>query len=249
MNGWLIVLAIVGGLFLLLLLALFLGKASARVTVEGEVTLTVSVFGIRKRILPRRSAEKPLRDVAACRDPEKALRREEKRLRKKAEKAERKRLKKEKEREKKAAGTKRPAPSPNLKENLDMIFALLRRAYELTGGKIGIEFRKLRLRVATGDAASTAILYGVVLQSSAYLLQWVESHYNHIRRRDGDMTVEVDYLGRHPSAEVNLRLSVRLFRAVGIGLGMFRAFLAERKRARKRAARRVAAAKRTPLPR
>lgn len=245
MNGWLIALAIVGGLILLLILVIFLGSARVRLSVDGSVTVTVSVLGIRKTLYPRRAEKKrELMDVSGCKHPEKVLRREEKRRRKAAAKAEQKRLKREEKRAKKEAERKKgAAPAPNLKENLDMILALIKRAHALTRGKIVIEFRKFHLYVATGDAAGTAILYGVILQTAAYLLQFTEDHFAHVRRRDGDMTVEADYLAPHPSAEVDLRLSVRLFRAVRIGFGMLRAYLTERRRARRRAAKRVAAKK------
>ena len=243
MNGLLIALSVVGGVVVLLLLAIFLGSARVRLSIDGEVRVSVSVFGVRKQLFPRPKPKEKLRDVSRCR-PDGVLRKEEKRRRKAAAKAEKKRLKEERKRAKKAsAKPSAPAPAPNLKENIDMIFALLKRAYTLTHGKLGIEFRKMHLRVATGDAAQTAILYGVILQTSTYLLQWVESHFNHVRREDGAMTIDPDFLADRPSAEVDLRLSVRLFRAIGIGIGMFRTYLSERRRARRRAAKRVSGAK------
>ena len=238
MNGLQIALSIIGGILLLILLALFCGSARVRLTLDGDVAVSISVLGIRKRLFPRAASNKTLRDVADCRDPERLLRKEEKKRQKAAAKV----LKKERKRKKKgeaAESAQKPAPAPNLKENLDMVLALIKRAYTLTKGKIGIEFRKMHLFVATKDAAQTAILYGIVLQASSYLLQWVEDHFHHISRKDGDVTVEPDFLSETPSAELDIRLSVRLFRAIGIGLGMFRAYLAERKRARRRAAKRA----------
>ena len=241
MYGWLIALSVVGGALALMLLVLFLGSASVRLSIDGEVTVAVSVLGIRKRLLPRPKPRENLRDVSQCRNPDRLLRREEKRRRKAAAKAEQKRLKQEQKKAAKKAGA--AAPAPNLKENLDMILALLKKAYTLTKGKIGVRFRKMHLRVATGDAAGTAILYGVVVQSAAYLLQWSEDHFNRVRREDGDMTVEPDFVSSRSAAEVDVRISVRLFRAVGIGIGMLRAYFSERKRARRRAAKRTHAAK------
>lgn len=243
MNGLLIALSIIGGILILLLLALFFGSVRVRLSFDGTVTVSVSVFGIRKRLFPRAAPNKSLRDVADCRNPERLLRKEEKKRQKAAAKA----LKKERKRKKKKDGTakpaQKPAPAPNLKENLDMVFALLKRAYALTKGKVGIEFRKMHLFVATKDAAQTAILYGIILQASSYLLQWVENHFHHIARKEGAVTVEPDFLSETPSAELDIRLSVRLFRAIGIGFGMFRAYLAERKRARHRAAKRMSGTK------
>ncbi len=241
MNGLLITLSVIGGIVVLLLLLLFLGSVRVRLSINGDVTVQVSVLGIRKKLLPRPKPQEKLRDVAGCRHPERLLRKEEKRRQKAAEKAEQKRLREEQKRAAKEAAKKSAptAPVPNLKENLDMILSLLKRAYALTKGRIRITFRRFHLRVATGDASQTAILYGVIVQTAAYLLQWTEDHFNHVRRRDGDMTVEADFVSPKSTADLDLRISVRLFRAVRIGVGMLRAFRAERRRARRRAAKRV----------
>lgn len=239
MNGLLIALSIIGGILVLLLLALFFGSARVRLSFDGNLAVSISVFGIRKRLFPRTAPNKTLRDVSDCHDPERLLRKEEKKRRKAAAKA----LKKEQKRKKKKSGAaepaQKPAPAPNLKENLDMVLALIKRAYTLTKGKVGIEFRKMHLFVATKDAAHTAIFYGIIVQASSYLLQWVEDHFHHIARKEGAVTVQPDFLSETPSAELDIRLSVRLFRALGIGFGMFRAYLAERKRARRRAEKRI----------
>lgn len=237
MTALTIVLSVIGGIAVLLLLALFLGSARMKISIDKEVLVSVSILGIRRQRFPRPKPKEELRDISRCRHPERILKKEERRRRKELAKAERKRLKK------KAAQPSAPAPAPNLKENLDMIFALLKRAYKLTRGKVTIEFREMHLLVATGDAAQTAILYGVVLQTSAYLLQWTEENFNHVRRLDGAMTVEPDYLAAIPSAKVDLRISVRLFRAIGIGFKMLRAYFSERRRARRRAAKRTSDAK------
>lgn len=237
MTALQIVLSVIGGIAVLLLLLLFFGSVRIKTTINGEVMILGSILGIRRRLYPHPEPKEDLIDVSRCRHPERVLRKEEKRRRKALEKAERKRLKKKEEK------PSAPAPAPNLKENLDMILALLKRAYKLTRGKLAIEFREMHLRVAAGDAAQTAILYGVVLQTSAYLLQWTEDHFNHVRRRDGAMTVEPDYLAAKPTAKLDLRISVRLFRAIGIGFQMLRAYSAERRRARRHAMKRTADAK------
>ena len=236
MNGWLIALSVVGGVLLFLILLICLGFAGAHVCYENGLTVRVSAFGFGKTIYPKKGDEPPLRDVAGA-NPERLLKAEEKR-RRRAEKKEARRLKraaKSKQTPKKQAAE----PTPNPKENLDMILAILKRAYALTKGKVRVEFRKLHLHIATGDAASTAILDGVAVQSATYLLQWTQDHFNEIRRRDGDMTVEPDFLSRISSIELDLRLRVRAFRAIGIGLGLLRTYRVEKRRAKLRAKKRA----------
>ncbi len=244
MNGWLIALSVLGGILLLLILLICFGAVSARVTYEGELTVRISVFGFSKTVYPRKSAEKPLQDVAGA-NPKKLLKAEEKRRRRAEKEAARKRKQQAKKEQAQAKKTG-AEPKPNLKENLDMILAILKRAYSLTKGKVRVEFRKMHLRVATGDAASTAILYGVILQTVAYLLQWTQDHFNEIRRREGDMTVEPDYLSDQPSFELDLRLRIVGFRAVGIALKMLHTYQVEKRRAKLRAKKRILKAAEQP---
>ena len=244
MNGWLIVLSVIGGVLLLLLSTVCAGIVEARIRYEGGLVVSIHFLGFRKTVFSsEKTAEKPLRDIAGCPNPERLLKKEEKRRRKAEKEAERKRKKQEKQ-GKKPAKKAGPEPTPNPKENLDMILAILKRAYALTKGKLRFDFRKLHLRIATGDAASTAILYGVVLQSAAYLLQWVQDHYNEIHRRKGDMTIEPDYLSEKSSIDLDLRLQVRGVRAIPIGLGLLHAYRTEKKRAKLRAKKRIQEASR-----
>ncbi len=237
MNGWLIVLLAVVGVLLLFFGVLCFGFVSLLVSYEGGLTIRVSVFGFRKTIYPRKSDETPLRDIAGA-NPERLLKAEEKR-RRRAEKEEARRRKKQaklKQPPKKQAAE----PTPNPKENLDMVLAILKRAYALTRGKLRVEFHKLHVTVATGDAAATAILYGTLVQSVAYLLQWAQEHFNEIRRKDGDMTVEPDFLSQHSTFALDLRLRARGFRAVGIAFGILRSYRLEKRRAKLRAKKRIA---------
>ena len=239
MNGWLIALSVVGGVLLLLILVICFGFVGARVSYESELTVRISIFGFRKTIFPRKvSAKRELKDIADFPNPEKFLKKEEKRRKRAEKKAAR--LQKKQAKKGQPAKKAEPEPTPNPKETLDMLLAILKRAYTLTKGKLRIEFCKLHLYLATGDAASTAILYGVALQSTAYLLQWTQDHFNEILRHNGDMTVEPDYLSQKSSIELDLRLRVRGFRAIAIGLGMLHTYRAEKRRAKLRAKKRAA---------
>ena len=239
MQGWQIELAVAGGIFLLLLLAILFGTASVRISYRNGLIVRVYVFGFYKTVFGGSPAKKPLKDLAHAPSPDRLLKKEQKRLWQLEKKAEKKRKKAAKKAQK-SAKPSADEPAPNLKENLDMILAILKRAYSLTKGNIRLDFRKLHLRVATGDAASTAIFYGVIVQNAALLLQWINDHFNKIHRRKGDMTIEPDYLSGKPSLEVDLRMRVRLLRAAGIGIGLYRTYTAEKKRAKRRAKRRVA---------
>jgi hypothetical protein len=164
------------------------------------------------------------------------LKKELKKQMKAAKKAEQKRLKALKKKQKKKARiASGKQVAPNLKENLDMILALLKRLYEVTRGRIGINFRKMHLRVASGDAAKTAILYGVIVQSVSYILNFVEEKFTHVKRSPGAMSVEPDYTATQSGAEIDLICKVKIRHAISIAVSMLMAYTKEHGRACRKA--------------
>lgn len=237
MHPLLIVLTVLGGLLLLLLLLLLLGHARVRIRCPGKaLRVTLSVCGIPFTLLS--DAEKEIPDPKDLEHPEALLRRERRRQRRAEKRAEKKRLR-AKEKAAKRAEQKRTQrndqPSPNLKEKLEMILALLQLLYRETGGKLRLRVRRLHLWVGTDDAAKTAILYGAVLQSATYLLQWIDTHLLRIDRRDGAMTVEPDFVSGKCHADIDLTCSIRLYTALVIGVRMLLAFQREKATAMRKA--------------
>lgn len=237
MPPLLIVLTVLGGLLLLLLLLLLLGHARVRIRCPGKaLRVTLSVCGIPFTLLS--DAEKEIPDPKDLEHPEALLRRERRRQRRAEKRAEKKRLR-AREKAAKRAEQKRTQrndqPSPNLKEKLEMILALLQLLYRETGGKLRLRVRRLHLWVGTDDAAKTAILYGAVLQSATYLLQWIDTHLLRIDRRDGAMTVEPDFVSGKCHADIDLTCSIRLYTALVIGVRMLLAFQREKAAAMRKA--------------
>lgn len=237
MHPLLIVLTVLGGLLLLLLLLLLLGHARVRIRCPGKaLRVTLSVCGIPFTLLS--DAEKEIPDPKDLEHPEALLRRERRRQRRAEKRAEKKRLRAREKAAKKAEQKRtqrNDQPSPNLKEKLEMILALLQLLYRETGGKLRLRVRRLHLWVGTDDAAKTAILYGAVLQSATYLLQWIDTHLLRIDRREGAMTVEPDFVSGKCHADIDLTCSIRLYTALVIGVRMLLAFQREKATAMRKA--------------
>ncbi len=236
-----ITLSILGAILLLFLLLLLLGRAKVRITCRERLRVVATICGFPLTLVSdKEETEEEPPDLSRCRDPEKALQKELKRQRKLAEKAKKKRLKAKKKAEKRAARkaaqhAKRPVASPNLKENLEMILALLRRLYHETKGKIHVKFRRMHIYVGTDNAAKTAILYGVILQSTAYLLEFADSHFIVSEHQPGDMTVEADYSADTCRADIDIVCSIRLIKGLGIALALWNAYRREKSIATKKA--------------
>ncbi len=234
MHGWIIVLIVLGALLLLPIVLLLCGRARIRITLNGKLRISIKVLFFRKQLLP--GVQEGLSDPSECKDPEKLLQKEEKRRRKIMEKAEKKRKAKPRPDQEKKPET--PAPAPNLTENLNMIFDFIKKTYAYTRKRIGIRFYRMHLLIATGDAANTAIAYGITVQTVSLLLDWINSHYNRIRRDPGDLWIKPDFVGDTTRADVDLELSVGLMSAIVIAYRVRNAWKSERAaRDRKAAAR------------
>ena len=234
-------LIILGALLITILLLLLVGNASIRILTEKELRVLISICGIRFTIYPdKKSASKKPRNLARCRNPEAVLQRELRRQQKAHEKIARKKLRAikraAKRSEKKIGIPPQYCPVPNLKENLEMVLELAKKLYRKTRGKVKIKINQLHIRVATNDAAHTALLYGVALQLVSYIIGFVESKYTRIIRKDGDLLVEADYSSSQCSADVDLVLSAKIWRAIIIIIEMIDAYDLEKKRTYRKAA-------------
>ena len=235
------ILIIIGVLLILAALILFVGNASIRIITEQDVRALISVCGIPFTIYPdKKNAPKKPRNLAKCRNPEAVLQRELKRQRKEREKIARKKVREAKRAarrtEKKIGIPPQYCPVPNLKEKLEMILALAKRLFYKTRGKVKIKINKLHIRVATNDAAHTALLYGATIQLISYILGFIESKYTSIDRKDDDIAVEPDYSTSECSANIDIVLSAKVWRAIKIVIEMIDAYDAEKKNTYRKAA-------------
>lgn len=247
MHPLLIVLLALGGLLLLILLLLMFGHAKIRIRCKEKLRVTVHVCGIPYTLVSDKDPkERDARDLSRCYNPDAALRRELRRQKRLAKKAEKKRLRakakaaRRAEKKKNLAAKHVKKPTPNLKEKLDMILALLQKLYAQTQGKLTLKVKRMHLFVGTEDAAQTALLYAVILQSATFLLQWIQTHFMRIKRREGAMIIQPDYTSGKTHADIDIICSIRLIRAVKLGLSMLFAYQKEKSLANRRAKRRVA---------
>ena len=230
MEGWMIALIAVGGVLLILLLVLLFGTAQLRVSCRDSVKVRLRVLGLRFRLYPREDgADEP---HGFCRFPNRALARELRRQ-KRAEKRARKARKK-----KQAVGVA-GLPKPNVKENLEMIRALVREFYRVSRGKITVRTLRLKVVVATGDAAKTALVWGGVSASASMLLNWINDHYANIDHEPGEVDIRPDFAGSESGADIDLVFSLGLWSALRIAMVMRTRFAEEKANAHIKAVRRM----------
>ena len=238
MTALWIVLGVLLGLILLVSLLFFVGKAGIRIRYDETLRVTLYVFAIPIQLVgkDRKSDEK--KNLSRCRNPERVLKKELKRQKKAAKKAYKKALEKKKRAAEHALQKKLEkanTPALGIKANLEIIHELLKTLRDGTTGRINIRVRQLKIRIATEDAAKTAILYGVVLQSASYLLEWIDSSFNQVRRNTKEMEIVPDYLTTSTTAKIDIHCSMRIFRLAFLVFDLFNTHKEEKSKAIRRA--------------
>lgn len=253
MNPLTVILAILGGILLLILLLILFGSAKIRIICREKVRVVLYVCGFPITLVSDKKKKKDRpKELKDCKNPNAILKRERRKLRKAEKKAAKKQEKekkkaalkaKRKKQHQKGEKKKKDPSKPTLSENLSMIFALLKKLYQVTNGKFRLRVYRLHILVGTDDAAKTAILYGATVQSVSCILQWLQTHFIPIRRDEGAMTIDADFVSGKTSADIDLCCSLKLRRAIVIGLRMLMAFLKEKEKVDQKVQARLAEAK------
>ncbi len=183
-----------------------------------EVCLTVRVLGIPFRILPRRTKKVRVSRYGLRRMRKRDARRRLALAKRARAQKEKDALKKQRKAERKAA--KRNRPKTPLNETVNMILALVKIILARFGRHLHIELTRLRITVATGDAAKTAILWGAVYPAVGALLEVLDRITNLHTVRRCDILVVPDYLAEHFSADIRIAFSLRVWHLLDI---LFRA--------------------------
>ena len=200
----LIVISAIFAFFALLLLL----RVRLTVTLRDDVVLTLSVLFVRIRLFPRKEKKVRWRNYSPKRSKKLAER--------KAKKAARKAAKKAKKQAKKHSDAEQKKKKPTtLTEKLILVRALCATILRKTGKHLRLRAARLHIRVATGDAATTAILYGAVSGVLASLLALLD-RATVLRARSPQVAVIADYLSEKPSADVKLVFSLRIFGILSI---------------------------------
>lgn len=222
MPVWLIVLLALVAFFVLL----FLLRVRVVLTADdAKVRLTLRVLCFTfslypgKRVDPRKYS------------PERVKKREAKKAKKAARKAAK--AAKKAAKQKKPAATTKKAPKASeapmtLTEKLTLVRKLLVALLRATGKHLYLRAARLHIRVATGDAATTAIAYGAVSGGVALILT-VLGKFTVLHAAPPDVAVIADYLGEKPHIDARVVFSMRVGGAVCVLFSVAFAFLKARR--------------------
>ena len=201
-------------------MVLFIGflKATVVIAYSDEIELYVRVLFLKIRILPSKEKKYP-HSMSA----KKATKIRES-MRKKAEK---KRVSAEEK-----AKAKEEKKTSKEKKSISEIIAIVKMVSDIAVTVIGKFFKHLRIKVArikitvaTGDAATTAIAYGAVSQSLNVLMPALESVKNFENIDKADIKIDLDYAAEAPTIDIKLGFSIRVWHVFDLAFSALGRFI------------------------
>ncbi len=207
---------IIGGI-ILFIAALMMIRGEVVISYGEALGIKVRILGIPIKILPKKEKKIRISDYS----PKKRAKMKKKQLKKQAKanaKATKKKLRKEQHT---AAKTeKRP-----IAETLSMIKDIVGTAVKRFSKHLRVRIARLHIHVATGDAASTAILYGVVSQSVAYIAALLDSAGTLRFPVRSDVDIRADYLSEKTIADIEIGFSLRVWQIFDVLFGTLFAYV------------------------
>lgn len=208
---------IIIGAIILLFLLLLAPRVYLDLSAGEELSVGIRVFRvIRIRLYPTKQKKPSLSRYSA-----KKIKKREEKLRlkqakkdaKAAKKAAEKQQKKEAKKQKEQSGEVVKTP---LSEQIHLIVELLKTILPKFGRALRIDLSHIVIRVASPDAAGTAILYGAISQSVSCLLALLDHITNVKANKDTVVDVTADFLSEKMSADVRISVSVSPLSLIGI---------------------------------
>ncbi len=208
---------IILGIAAFLLFLLFM-PIRVHVSYDGDIRLKLSVAFLSFLLFPRK------KKVSIRYYSKKNMEKRRKKALKKAQKEERKRKK-----------TPPPPPVPpkkkTIKDHLRMvklILLILKKVQKRARGAFKLHISHFCAVLATGDAASTALLYGTVSQSCAYLLALSEGFIK-TTYRTKNIVIVPDYCGNETKFLIRLHLTTDIFHLLMLAFSALFAYLSSQK--------------------
>lgn len=197
-------------LFWLCLLSL---KATLTIAYHEELTLTARVLFFTFPLYPSREHGKGPHSMSAAKA--------ERIRRKKAKKAAKKKAAKQAKKAKKGeqtgtAGAKKRKSMAEILDILSLVCKLASTVVRRFVKHLRIKVARLKIKVATTDAATTAVAYGAVTQSVNILLPILEQVKNFSLPEVAELDIQADFLSETPEADIEISFSLRVWHALDI---------------------------------
>ena len=120
-----------------------------------------------------------------------------------------KKKKEEKKQRKEEQKKENKGSAKGIISTVNLVASTVKRLLSLFTKHLKIKVARIRIKIATGDAATTAIEYGAVTQSINVLLPLLEEIDNFSVSRNADIRVNADFTAQESEADIRVSLSLR----------------------------------------
>lgn len=239
MKGW-----IIFGCVLLVFWMIGMIRANIEVCYSDSVRVAIRVCGMRFVITPKKKKVPKLSDFTPKKYRKRLAKDEAARLKAEAKKAKKQEKKEAKKAEKKKAdeakkkaeaeGKNTDSPKQKKKKKMQLADILgwvyvgldaLKALGKSFGKHFEIEAVRMKIAVGSDDAVQTAILYGIIVQMAAYLVEGLSAITNFRCRHREEMEIKADFLSDKLVMDLHFIFKVRIwhvfawiFAAIGAAL-------------------------------
>lgn len=197
MTALIIILAIV------ILIALLLSvKVVLRITYADSLAIYLKILFVKIRLYPSKKREKKY--------PHSMSRRKAKKI-KDSLYGKKKLSKKKKQKKDKKGKPDKEEEAPDLISIVSIVTSFVKSFLKVFAGSVRLKFSRLKIVVASEDAATTAITYGAVTQGINVLFPLLEGIKN-VKKLPPkkELSVRADFLSDTPSVDIDVNIYIRV---------------------------------------
>lgn len=103
----------------------------------------------------------------------------------------------------------------------DIALAVIKKFF----GHLQIKMTRIKMVIATGDAATTAIAYGAITQSLNILLPALESVKNFKKLKKTEIDIKTDFLAESPTVDVEISFAIRVWHIFDVAFAALGKFI------------------------
>ncbi len=195
-------------LVLALIVSLLLLQIRISIVYEGDVKVLLGILFFKFKVYPRDN--KPDIKKFSAKGINQRIKQDRKKIAAQANK----------EKKGKSSG-KKTHFLDTLKLVADILGAVKKRFFK----HLRIKVAKLKLIVATDDAAKTALEYGLAVQGVQYIVSLLESTTNFTVEKNGSIYVDCDYCSEKTSLDLDITFSLRAWQIAAILIRAGTAFI------------------------
>lgn len=189
------------GIILLLLIALLFVRIKFDIILESDILVRLNILGIKIALYPAKEKNIKVKKFKKGYPKEKTKEKAEKTPKKKSS----------------AAADEETIP---LGDKISTILSLIKLLFSRFFKHLRLDVSKIIVVVGSADAATTAITYGIISQSVAYLLDFLDRNLNISKKRNGEINVLCDFTADNTVYDVFISASLNIWQILDIAISL-----------------------------